>query len=778
MMKHNPSFIARNIKVCSYLGLFLAVALVNIYTLLIDQLDASLEYTWAIAAFSSVLYMAPISQWKNVVIALLINHFFWQLLLFSHQINWPLILIDIPSSLVIAFYAKYFNNNWQPSDFNSKMLSYLPGIVFAYLIFTVCTTLRDLEIHSQNSTTFVFSIEFFLQHSHLLEFAIGVGSTFLILYWYSYKLIWPKKNLLLLLAFASHVGCFYFSPHNLIPLAITMVVSIYYVSILGVAIPSLICALAMPFVVVGNETLFYQVNQLSYAALILLSTIVGLMLRGFFAAVRHGKPYRLVLSKVNPIGLIIGPLEVDTLRSQLQEKNQQISRAYAELEQSNDHLKALTASLATQTETYKKMAEVDQLTGLQSRHYFYHYLTDGSRSHSYCLILIDLDNFKSVNDIYGHDAGDQLLKACAQVLLNAAHTHGFAARVGGEEFCIALANIDLDATQKIADELRQSLGKTYITKANVEVCRTTSIGVAELTTQAKLKDVMSLADEALYASKSKGKNTTTLADSAFILQSQKNQKNLTLSDLLVGLSKNEFQLYIQPICNNGTSKAVGFEGLMRWHRADGSILTPDRFLELAISPAVYPKFKDTYIAQLIPIVMALKKLNPNYYLSFNTEGTFIHSHLMVSDFISQLKKLNVKPGSLVLELPEKAAILNTEKALSNIKLLQKNGIIIALDDFGMEHSNMDRIRDIPADIVKIDRSFIAKIDQNPRSLAIINALVAMAKQLNFQIIAEGIETQAQATILAESGITRAQGYFYGHPKPVAYWLEQINNGNI
>ena len=151
---------------------------------------------------------------------------------------------------------------------------------------------------------------------------------------------------------------------------------------------------------------------------------------------------------------------------------------------------------------------------------------------------------------------------------------------------------------------------------------------------------------------------------------------------------------------------------------------------------------------------------------------------MVNHFISQVQEANIKPKNLVLELPEKAAILNTKKALSNIKLLQKNGIGIALDDFSMEHSNMDRIRDIPADIVKIDRSFISKIDKNPRSLAIIKALVTMAEQLNFQIIAEGIETQAQATILAESGITRVQGYFFGRPQQVDYCLKQIDNNKI
>jgi cyclic di-GMP phosphodiesterase Gmr len=302
--------------------------------------------------------------------------------------------------------------------------------------------------------------------------------------------------------------------------------------------------------------------------------------------------------------------------------------------------------------------------------------------------------------------------------------------------------------------------------------------VAELRQHARLEDVISLADEALYASKSKGKDLTTLADTAFIIKSQNNQNNLTVEDLLAGIKAQEFQLYIQPICDNASGKATGFEGLMRWHRPDGSIVFPGRFLELAVSPAVYPKFLDFYTSQVIPIAIALAKKNPNYYFSFNTEATFIQSSQLVEKFISKLSGLPMLHGNLVLELPEKTAILNPKTALKNIMLLQENGIKIALDDFGMEHSNMDRIRDIPADIVKIDRSFISKIDQNPRSLAIVNALVSMAKQLDFLIIAEGIETQAQAITLAASGVSRAQGYYYGHPKPVDYWLEQIQIGHI
>ena len=193
MTKHHSSFIARNVHLCAYIGLFLAVSLVNVYNYLVGQLDGSLEYTWTIVVFVSILYIAPTTKWKAVVVSLPMCHVFWQLLLYAEQVEWPLILIELSASLVIAFYAKYFNSNWQPSDFNSKMLTYLPGMMPAYLVYIVCVTLRDWELHNQSSITFVFGVKFFLQHAHLLEFTIAVSLTFLILYWYRQKLIWPSK---------------------------------------------------------------------------------------------------------------------------------------------------------------------------------------------------------------------------------------------------------------------------------------------------------------------------------------------------------------------------------------------------------------------------------------------------------------------------------------------------------------------------------------------------------------------------------------------------------
>lgn len=777
-MQQNMSLIVKNTNVYSYLGLFLAVAVVNYYTCFINDLAYQHFQTWEVGCFTSILYLAPIKQWKKVIFTLVISHIFWQLLIFGSNINWPLLGFKLVAGACIAFPAKYFGSMWAPSDFTGNAFTYLPGLLPTFLIYFATSLLQHEILSDQQQLPLTFDLPFLRAHLHLLEFAVTGSFTFLILQWYRRQFTWPKKSYYALAAITAHLACLYIWPTNLAPLTAVLAFSLFYTGLQGVAFASLISVLALPFLMYEGATLQGQVDQFNYALLILVSAVMGLIRDGFIAAAKKGEPYKVLISKSGAVGLTMSSPEVNALQLQLAEKNRQISQTYIELEQKNDALRRLTSTLEAQKETYKSLVEVDELTGLKSRRYFSTYLADGVRKCPYTLLMIDLDDFKSVNDIYGHHAGDNLLKAYAQVMTQTANNFGFTARLGGEEFCMALENRSLLEAQTVAEHLRQGISQTTVSFSGVDIFRSASIGVAELAIGSQIKDVMSLADKALYQSKAKGKNRTTVADYWFTAQLEKNKAYPKIEAILEGLTKGEFKLNIQPICNNSTQKAVGFEALMRWHRADGSILTPDYFLDIALLPSAYPTFKAAALAQLAPILRELVSSNSDYYLSFNTDNTFINSTEFVADFISQFKLAQVNLNRLILELPEKTALGNMEKALSNIKLLQQSGIGIALDDFGMEHSNMDRIRDIPADIIKIDRSFIAKMEKNPRSLAIIKALVTMAKELNFEIIAEGIETQAQAIILAESGITKGQGYFYGHPKPVNYWLDQIKGGLI
>lgn len=567
-MRVNPFYAFKNLTVLSYFGVFIAVAVLNLHTYFVEELVTNHKCTWVITCFVSMLYIAPLKHWAYVLGVIFASHIGWQLVLHTSDINWLFVITELIASICIAYPAKYFGKMWSPADFTGNFATYLPGLLPTYTIYVAVILTQHWLAHDLPFNTPFSDLNFVIAHLHLLEFAVLTNMMFLVLQWHKRKFSWPKNSYLAFIIITAHFVCLYFSPQNLIPLALVMVVSIYYTGLQGVAFPSFISMLAIPFIPYNDATLLDQINPFDYGLLITTMGIIGFTRDGFTSAAKQGAPYKLVLSKSGNVGLTV-----------------------------------------------------------------------------------------------------------------------------------------------------------------------TSSGTNNSVIDSQLKD-----------------------------------------EILAGLDKGEFVFYLQPICDNATHKAVGFEALMRWQKSDGSVAAPDHFLDIALSQPAYSKFKDASLTQLVPILTKLKHRNSHYYLAFNTDSTFIHSTDFVTELINLFNKPDSTPHRLVLEIPETATIKDQQLALSNVDLLRTKGFGIALDDFGMEHSNMDRIRDIPVDFVKIDRSFIVQMEDNPRSLAIIKALVNMATELNFQVIAEGIETETQANLLSKAGVTRVQGYYYGRPESVDYWLDQVDRG--
>jgi EAL domain-containing protein (putative c-di-GMP-specific phosphodiesterase class I) len=566
----NHSYVLKNLTALSYLGVFIAVTVLNLHTYFVAELVANKKCTWVIVSFISILYIASIKHWPYVLGVMLASHIGWQLVLHASNINWLFVMTELIASVCIAYPAKYFSKLWSPADFTGNFATYLPGLLPTYAIYVAVIVTQHWFVSDSQLNTPFSDLSFVIDHLHLLESAVFTNMVFLALQWNKRNFSWPKNSYFVFIIIIAHFVCMYFSPQNLIPLALVMVISIYYTGLQGVALPSFILFFSSPFIPYESATLLDQINHFDYGLLITVIGIIGFTRDGFSNAAKQGAPYSLVLSKSGNVGLRFS-----------------------------------TSDTGNST----------------------------------------IDN--------------------------------------------------------------------------------------------PLKD-----------------------------------------EILSGLVKGEFVFHLQPICDNTTHKAVGFEALMRWHKTDGSVATPDHFLDIALSQPVYSKFKDASLSQLVPILTKLKHCNSDCYLAFNIDSTFIHSTDVVTELINLFDSSDATPNCLVIEIPETATIKDQQLALSNVALLRHKGFGIALDDFGMEHSNMDRIRDIPVDFVKIDRSFIVQMEDNPRSLAIIKALVNMAKDLEFEIIAEGIETQAQADLLANAGVTKVQGYYYGRPKPVDYWLDKLDRGLI
>ena len=297
MIEQTPSFIARHLRVCSYLGLLLCVAFVNVYSHYTSMLVNPVEQTWVVVCFSTALSIAPIKQWPSVVSTLIVSHICWQLILYKNEVFWPMVLLELSAGICIAFCSKYFNNLWQPSDFNDNVLCYLPGTIPNYFLYGVFISVKQWLVSDANSIDFTVTAEFILQHLHILEFAMAGNVSMALFYWYRNKFTGVFNPIFGAIAVIGQLSCLYVWPDNLIPVLLVMTISVYYLGLRGIAIPGLIVSLSLPFIAYNNGTLLDYVNELNYGFIILFSGLLGNIFFNVAEAAKKGEPYRVMLSK-------------------------------------------------------------------------------------------------------------------------------------------------------------------------------------------------------------------------------------------------------------------------------------------------------------------------------------------------------------------------------------------------------------------------------------------------------------------------------------------------
>jgi diguanylate cyclase (GGDEF)-like protein len=753
-----------------------SITLANAYYWLITSQTAVGTSSIVLATIGGLVFMLPIQQWRYTLPTIVAFQILSCNIFAVGETNLMVDFVTLAGGFCIGYIPKYMTKLWSPRDFDGYIYKYIPAGIPAFIAYSISLLMLHVLRYGNDFMIHFQSFDDVLLHINLLEFTIVGEIMFIFLlfyqapqyYWQAVK----QQYLGISAAVVAHLAILYLLPDNFFIIIVTLLATVYLYGTVATTLATVIAAVLAPFALAMDGGMYLEHEQFTiYAVIVFIIGMLSLMRDAFVYAAHLGKPFTLSLSQSGNIGLTMVSPEVDALRTKLEQQSEEITQANKDLEQKNAKLFNLTKSLELQKQTYKHLVEIDELTNLKSRRYFANQMADGVRDRPFFLLMIDLDNFKSVNDIYGHHAGDLLLKACAKIFHHSCDELSFAARLGGEEFCIALHGRDMEEAVKFADGIRKQISKTIINLHNVEIARSISVGIANLDVDDQLKDVMSQADAALYQAKEAGKNCIRVADQAFIENWNQERNAPKLDAIINGLENNEFVYYLQPICDIHSGHILGFEALMRWERPDGSVLAPKDFIETVLSRPVYALFKKTSKKQVLPIMQQLANLDESYYLSLNADSTFFHTSRYVTDIINQLQHAGADPKKLIIELPETAQIHNQQLVLQNVIYLREQGIRIALDDFGMEHSNMDRIRDIPADFVKIDRSFIIDLQKNPRSTSIVRALVGMSKELGFDIIAEGIEEQEQADALISAGVTKAQGYFYGEPKPMSYWLE-------
>ena len=452
----------------------------------------------------------------------------------------------------------------------------------------------------------------------------------------------------------------------------------------------------------------------------------------------------------------------------LQDQASILENQTEELAVSNEELRHKNDLVEQQKHALEIQAKTDPLTGLWNRlglNDQLEIMEGAERDQDLAVYLLDVDFFKSVNDTYSHRVGDDLLIAIGKTLRDVSQENALVARLGGEEFLVATPWIDVETAKDFGGTLRRAVGETQIQSEGNTVSSTTSVGIAKLSRTDSLDKALSLADLALSEAKARGRNRDILADEAFHTEMGARGAFITEAEIEAGLLAHEFKYYVQPIYNTEHKEVEGFETLIRWIKPDGSVVPPDMFLGQFNKVFFKPELQEVRTKMRYDVLDNLR-CYPDAYVSWNYELDQFLSDDITERFITQAREAVEKYGTqLVVEISERAinARIDMADIERNLQRIRDAGFLIALDDFGTEQSNINRLMRLPIDILKFDKSLIEACDTDNRAASTIRALSILSDTLNIKVIGEGVETKRQASVLHFARVNRQQGYFHARP---------------
>tara|TARA_R110000782_G_scaffold49668_5_gene108043 strand:- start:1888 stop:3606 length:1719 start_codon:yes stop_codon:yes gene_type:complete len=433
----------------------------------------------------------------------------------------------------------------------------------------------------------------------------------------------------------------------------------------------------------------------------------------------------------------------------------------------------------------RQLAYNDQLTQLGNRVMFIdrleHHLALLKRRNSQqlsCVMLLDLDNFKLINDTYGHLKGDQLLIGVANRLKKLARNVDTIARLGGDEFILLFEELDTHLSASIiADRIIESLSEPYNLSGR-EILVNSSIGVLELNSSYEKSDqVLHDVDIALYRAKQQGRACWVLFDQDLDAK-VKRARQLQL-ELSKAVSENKLQLYYQPIVDVGNHNLRGFEALARWQRSNGEWVSPVEFIPLAEDCGLIFDIGLWALETACEQLATWNKENKeeDIYISVNVTPVSFYDGRFVQKTSEVFNKFGLKKGQLKLELTESMLVNDSDKMIDNLNKLITLGCELMIDDFGTGYSSLSYLHRLPINTLKVDRSFVSQLNNSESTVPIIRTIIALAKSLSMSVISEGVETEAQSSQLSSLGSNQLQGYLFSKPLPAndATLYLQTNN---
>jgi diguanylate cyclase (GGDEF)-like protein/PAS domain S-box-containing protein len=419
-------------------------------------------------------------------------------------------------------------------------------------------------------------------------------------------------------------------------------------------------------------------------------------------------------------------------------------------------------------EQLRLQALFDPLTGLANRAFFHEQLEHAisirtENEPGTAVVFIDLDEFKQINDQYGHSVGDDVLAILGDRLKTVIRAGDSVARLGGDEFAVLLTSVREPAEPAIVAERLLEQITAPIDVAGRHLLLTASIGIALGSTGAEL---LKQADAAMYRAKSNPDADYAFYDDELDQAALNRFKRIT--ELREAIAEKQFTLAYQPVVNLDPFQVVGLEALLRWQHPTLGEVPPLDFIPLAEESALIVQIGRWVLLEACFYASRLRELlGRDLEIAVNVSARQLQHPEFVDHVDNALERADLPAHLLTLELTESVLVASGERAEQQLAALKDRGVKLALDDFGTGYASLAYLQRLPVDIVKIDRSFTAKIDTGADDLALLEGIVGLGKALGLQLVAEGIERDAQQGIVEGLGCHGAQGFHFGRPAPAA-----------
>ncbi len=421
------------------------------------------------------------------------------------------------------------------------------------------------------------------------------------------------------------------------------------------------------------------------------------------------------------------------------------------------------------------LAEIDPLTGCLNRRSI-GTATDrllaeaAGRGQSVAMMMIDLDNFKQINDFNGHNAGDLILQECARRIRSALPDGALAARIGGDEFGCAISfdHRQIERIDQIANTMIATVAEP-IEVNGVSLTVTVSVGIARsdlrVVAQGDELDAQTLqhmADIAMYQAKKEGRNRYFWFENS--MEAELKVRSELVAGIRAGIPSGEFVPYFEQQIDTATGDLVGFEMLARWNSPTLGVVSPEVFIPIAEDIGVIGELSECLIRQAL---VEARQWDPKLTLSVNISPIQLRDPWFAQKLLKILVEANFPPNRLEIEITESCLHDNIGVVRTLIVSLKNQGIQVSLDDFGTGYSSLAQLRTLPFDRIKIDRSFVTSLPDNKENATIVQAITSLGEGLGLPITAEGIETPEVLDELRRFGSFKGQGYLYGYPETAA-----------